>query len=203
MDPRGRQLLKTRPLINSQTVDIEALSRKPANTFGYAYWRFLKDNQVSPNTRAPIKYIPTDDVTENANNQSQFTSDGELAYVILRYRQIHDFLHTLTGTYLMFLSQDNYTIGVPITVAGEIGLKWFEFFQFGLPMQLIAGVVGPLRVVGHSDEMLEYWTWAVYSGPNTEFLLNVPFEEMFDWDLDELRKSLNLLPFTSSGQRLN
>ena len=51
----------------------------------------------------------------------KFVEDDELAYVMLRYRQVHDFLHVLTG--------------VNTDVVGEIGLKWFEFFQTGLELR--------------------------------------------------------------------
>lgn len=40
----------------------------------------------------------------------KFVDDAELAYVMKRYREVHDFWHVLTG--------------VPTTVLGEIALKW-------------------------------------------------------------------------------
>lgn len=47
----------------------------------------------------------------------RFIDDPELAYVMTRYRQVHDFWHVLSG-----LETD---------VFGEIALKWFEFMQTG------------------------------------------------------------------------
>jgi ubiquinone biosynthesis protein COQ4 len=84
----GRKILRTRPLINVETIDFEKLSTLKQSTFGYAYYRFVKDNNVSPMDRVDVKYI----------------DDEELAYVMLRYRQTHDFFHVLTG--------------IPITVEG-------------------------------------------------------------------------------------
>ena len=40
----GSKILQLRPRINSKTIDIESLGQLPINTFGYAYYRFLKDN---------------------------------------------------------------------------------------------------------------------------------------------------------------
>lgn len=42
--PEGLQILQERPRINSSTVNIDKLASLPENTFGYAYYRFLKDN---------------------------------------------------------------------------------------------------------------------------------------------------------------
>ena len=42
--PEGSRVLMEKPKINSQTINIEELGTLPHNTFGYAYYRFLKDN---------------------------------------------------------------------------------------------------------------------------------------------------------------
>jgi len=42
--PEGSMILREKPTINTETVDIDALGRLSENTFGYAYYRFLKDN---------------------------------------------------------------------------------------------------------------------------------------------------------------
>lgn len=190
-DPAGRRLLRERPLINTKTIDMDLLRRMPHSSFGNAYYRFLHESNVSPDTRTPLQHLPTDDnYIDHLNStiRSTRTVEGEQAYVLLRYRQIHDFLHTLTG--------------VPITVAGELGLKWFEFYQFGLPMQLMAGLFGPARLLLGSDpknqfnEFEVYWYWALQSAPNARFLLSVYFEDMFSMDLDQVRLELNLLPFS-------
>lgn len=70
----------------------------------------MLDN-LSPDARAPVKYIdPISVQKENKEqeNVTQINEQSELAYVMLRYRQTHDFLHTLTN--------------VPITVRGELGI---------------------------------------------------------------------------------
>ena len=41
--------------------------------------------------------------------------DPELAFVMQRYRETHDLLHTVYG--------------IPVSVGGEVALKWFEMVQ--------------------------------------------------------------------------
>ena len=49
-----------------------------------------------------------------------------------RYREIHDFLHVLTG--------------LPPTVEGELALKTLEAVQTGLPMAALSAIAGPLSL---------------------------------------------------------
>ena len=112
----GRQILRERPMINSSTIDLDKLGNLPQNTFGFKYVEFLKVHQISPDTRTLVRYV----------------NDEELAYVMTRYRQIHDLWHCLTQ--------------IPITVEGELGLKVFEYLQTGLPMTALASAFGPLRL---------------------------------------------------------
>lgn len=44
ISPEGAQILSERPRINSNVIDLDALSRLPTGTFGYAYKKFLDDN---------------------------------------------------------------------------------------------------------------------------------------------------------------
>ncbi|KAK9392478.1 ubiquinone biosynthesis protein COQ4 mitochondrial like [Crotalus adamanteus] len=80
-DPEGRQVLQERPRIRLSTLDVAGLRGLPDGTFGREYIRFLDDNRVSPDTRMPARFI----------------DDEDLAYVIQRYREVHDLLHTLLG----------------------------------------------------------------------------------------------------------
>ena len=62
----------------------------------------------------------------------RFLDDADLAYVMQRYREVHDLHHTL--------------LGMPTTLLGEIVVKWFEMLQTGLPMCALGAVFGPLRL---------------------------------------------------------
>ena len=50
----GRAILKERPRINTQTVDMAELSNLPEGTFGRAYIAWLERCGVTPDTRAPV-----------------------------------------------------------------------------------------------------------------------------------------------------
>uniref|UniRef100_A0A0B7A384 Ubiquinone biosynthesis protein COQ4 homolog, mitochondrial n=2 Tax=Arion vulgaris TaxID=1028688 RepID=A0A0B7A384_9EUPU len=43
-DPVGRQILDEKPLLNTQTIDVNYLGSLPEGTFGKAYWDFLSVN---------------------------------------------------------------------------------------------------------------------------------------------------------------
>ena len=62
----------------------------------------------------------------------RFVCDPDVAYVLLRYRQVHDFWHVLCD--------------LPPTVLGELALKWFEWRQTGLPSCGLSTLSGPLRL---------------------------------------------------------
>lgn len=62
----------------------------------------------------------------------KFVDDQDLAYVMLRYREIHDLVHTL--------------LGQPTDMLGEVVVKWVEGIQTLLPMCLTGGYFGSLRL---------------------------------------------------------
>jgi ubiquinone biosynthesis protein COQ4 len=132
----------------------------------------------------------------------RFVDDPELAYVMQRYREVHDFWHVLTG--------------VPTTVLGEIALKWyaatharthtqhsiscafrFEMYQTGLPMTALSSVVGPLRLPVSEMRVLysEYIPWAKRSATNATFLMNFYYERRLQDDLAAIRDELRLEPW--------
>lgn len=171
-DPVGRRILQDRPLVDNASIDIEHLSTTLSpNTFGHQYVTFMKGHGFDPDGRAAIKYI----------------SDQELAYIMLRYRQCHDFWHTLTG--------------LPPTVLGELALKWLEVIQTGLPVAALSATVGSLRLSVQERRILNevYLPWAVRVGQNAEYLLNVYYEEEFEADIDELRARLRIEKVPSLG----
>lgn len=53
--PEGRQILRDRPKVNSQTVDMDKLSLLPENSFGRAYVTWLERCGVTPDTREPVR----------------------------------------------------------------------------------------------------------------------------------------------------
>lgn len=53
----GRQVLKARPRINSKTIDMVALSKLPAGSFGQSYISWLERCGVTPDTREPVRLL--------------------------------------------------------------------------------------------------------------------------------------------------
>ncbi|CAB4404988.1 unnamed protein product [Rhizophagus irregularis] len=163
-DKTGRRILRERPRIHSSTIDIPYLRSLPLGTFGKEYTNFLDEQKVTPDTRVKVQYI----------------YDDELAYVMQRYRECHDFFHTLTN--------------LPTNVEGELALKWFELVQTGLPMTLLSSIFGPIRLSFKEKERLfkKYVPWALQCGSQCKFLLNVYYEECWDKNIEEMRKELGI-----------
>ncbi|KAJ3092997.1 Ubiquinone biosynthesis protein [Quaeritorhiza haematococci] len=167
LDSTGRRILRERPVVNSSTVDLDTLRKTAAEgTFGREYIKFLDSHGVSPDTRTPVKYI----------------QDPELAYIMRRYREVHDYWHTLTG--------------LDISVEAEIALKWLEWVQTGLPVAFLSSVVGPLRLSQAERKSLfdKYAPWAVQCGARSTFLLNIMYEDYFNTPIDQMRQELRFLP---------
>ncbi|GFR58040.1 ubiquinone biosynthesis protein COQ4 homolog, mitochondrial [Elysia marginata] len=165
-DPEGRQILEDKPLITTDTVDVDYLGTLPEGTFGKEYWHFLEENNFNPDARRPVNFI----------------DDPDLVYVMLRYRQCHDLTHTL--------------LGMPPNMLGEVAVKWFEAIQTGLPMCVTAALFGPLRLGPKHRQKYRniYLQWAMRSALRSKFLLNVYFEKHWETDITELRHQLNLEP---------
>ncbi|KAG7346456.1 coenzyme Q ubiquinone biosynthesis protein Coq4 [Nitzschia inconspicua] len=184
-DPTGRQILKERPIVSKATIPYQRLMDEAPDyipnpddsnsnnnnndtnlTFGQAYGCFLKSHGFDPDERDDVNYV----------------QDEELAYIMKRYRQCHDFWHALTG--------------LPPTVLGELGIKWLELFQTGLPVAALSCTVGSLRLNARERDVLmtQYlpWAWRASQSTDSSFLMNVYYEKEFDTPLQDLRSRLNL-----------
>lgn len=53
--PEGRRILKERPRIKTDTVDMDKLALLPEGTFGNAYVTWLERCGVTPDTREPVR----------------------------------------------------------------------------------------------------------------------------------------------------
>ena len=135
-DKEGRRILAERPLITREAMDLPTLATLPQGTFGEAYASFMGHHDFDPDERQPVRFV----------------EDEELAYVMLRYRQVHDFWHVLCG--------------LPPTVVGEIALKWVEMVQTRLPMCALSATVGPLGLGTEENRTLRnvYIPWALRAG---------------------------------------
>ncbi|KAH9928345.1 ubiquinone biosynthesis protein COQ4 mitochondrial [Fomitopsis serialis] len=162
--PEGRRILKERPRVNSATVDMNKLALLPEGSFGRAYVTWLERCGVTPDTREPVHYV----------------DDPELAYVLLRYRECHDFYHCICN--------------LPVNVESELALKFFEFANLGLPMAGFAAAFGHLRLTSAKRQRLfsEFVPWAVKCGGSAKSLISVYWEERWSQNVDEMKRELGI-----------
>ncbi|XP_055010022.1 ubiquinone biosynthesis protein COQ4 homolog, mitochondrial isoform X2 [Boleophthalmus pectinirostris] len=165
-DPEGYSILMERPRIRLSTLDLNKMSLMPDGSFGREYLRFLDDNHVTPDSRADVKFV----------------DDEELAYVMQRYREVHDFMHTL--------------LGMPTNMLGEVAVKWFEAANTGLPMCALGAILGPLRLkTRHLQTLFKtLGPWALQSGRKTRCILNIFYERRWEQSIQDLHEELNIVP---------
>lgn len=163
-DPVGRQILKERPRMTSTSLDLDYLKSLPPTTIGNTYVQWLEKEGVSPDTRVPVKYI----------------DDAELAYIYQRYRECHDFYHSITG--------------LPIIIEGEIAVKVLEFMNIGMPMSGLGALFAPFHLKRHQMERLysTYYPWAIKSGLESKPLINVYWEHILEEDVNEFRAKMGI-----------
>ncbi|XP_071322881.1 ubiquinone biosynthesis protein COQ4 homolog, mitochondrial isoform X1 [Trachinotus anak] len=165
-DPEGYTILTERPRIRLSTLDLSKMASLPDGSFGREYLRFLEDNHVTPDSRADVKFVDNE----------------ELAYVMQRYREVHDLLHTL--------------LGMPTNMLGEVAVKWFEAAQTGLPMCALGAVLGPLRL--NASRLQSLFTslgpWALQNGRQARCVLSIFYERRWEQNLEDLRQELNIQP---------
>jgi len=169
-DETGQRILRDRPVVDSKgliMVQKTSVGRGEGGgiTFGQAYAKFMEKHGFDPDERDDVKFI----------------EDPELAYVMLRYRQTHDFSHTL--------------FELPPTVLGELALKWVELIQTNLPLTALSVTFGPLQLTSKERHVLRtiYMPWAIRVGKHCKrSLMNVYYEEEFDKDLHLLREELGV-----------
>ena len=163
LNPTGRRILRDRPRLTSNTLDIPRLRSLPPNTLGYCYAAWLDREGVSPDTRAAVRYI----------------DDEECAYVMQRYRECHDFYHAL--------------VGMPVFREGEVALKAFEFANTGLPMTALAVFSALTLKKAEWRRFWDiYGPWAVRNGAKSDDVINVYWEEELETDVDTLRARLRI-----------
>ncbi|XP_067646150.1 ubiquinone biosynthesis protein COQ4 homolog, mitochondrial isoform X2 [Eurosta solidaginis] len=163
----GKRILEQKPRINTRTVDFNRLRSLTENTFGYAYAKFLDDNNVTPDTRMEVRFL----------------QDPLLAYVMTRYRECHDLVHTV--------------LGMPTNMLGEVTVKWVEALNNGLPMCYGGAVFGAMRLrpKQRKEYVARYLPLAIKNGMEIKPLLSIYWEERWEQDLEDLRTELRITNF--------
>mmetsp|Transcript_29993 Transcript_29993/g.34506 ORF Transcript_29993/g.34506 Transcript_29993/m.34506 type:complete len:113 (-) Transcript_29993:41-379(-) len=106
---------------------------------------------------------------------------------MLQQRQCHDYWHNF------FNLQPN--------VHGELVLNWNEMMQTNIPVAALSCTFGPLQLSSEKRQelMTVYLPWAIKTGKNAQYLLNVYYEEEFHTDIETLRKRIGIEPAPTSS----
>jgi ubiquinone biosynthesis protein COQ4 len=161
----GARILRERPIVTSASIDVPRLLQLPPDTLGRRYAEFMSGHGFEADGRPGVEHIANEDA----------------AYVMLRYRQCHDFYHALTG--------------LPISILGELGQKAFEYRCTGLPVGMLAVLGGSVRLSSQQRRVLveQLLPWAL-TQRLTVPLLCVYWEELLHVPVPVLRVRLGMLP---------
>ena len=169
-DAEGARILAERPTISTRTLPpLDELAASAPGSLGHAYAHFMQRNGITSDSRKPVLFV----------------HDDELAYVMRRYRETHDFTHLL--------------LDMNTNMLGEVSVKVFEAVQLGLPMCWLAGLFGMLRLgPRHTERYLStHLPWVIEQAERaTKPFVNVYFERRLAMPIDELRRELNITTLT-------
>jgi len=159
----GRLLLHQRRRVSNVT--LEFARRCAPGTFGEAYAKFMDARAFRPADRPPT---------------TVFGLSNSSAYIVLRLREVHDFLHVL--------------FECSTTIEGEIVLKAVEFANCRLTLSGLAALLGKVQLDKHSQERLNYQLlpWAMRAGTACEPIECIDFESELHLPLAEVRKKYNI-----------
>lgn len=115
----------------------------------------MKGPGFRPSERPLVKYIP----------------ELECAYVLQRYKEVHDFIHVLLAR--------------QVSVDDELLIKWFEMRQLRLPSASLASLVSPFL---SSRFSLSEVSKVIKIADRAEFLLNIYYEEHFSTAAEDVRR---------------
>ncbi|EPY41541.1 ubiquinone biosynthesis protein-like protein [Angomonas deanei] len=169
-DITGRTILTHRPRVTDSV--LEAARKMDENSFGRRYAAYMDHNKFLPSGRTPVQHI----------------ADPTLSYIMTRYRECHDFLHTITDC--------------GRTVEEEVAVKLLEFQHTGLPLGLLAVLGGaPHMSAAQRQQVREYWRWAQANRPNgthgERFIncyLNIMWEDLLPRPHAEVVREVGITP---------
>lgn len=167
-DIEGKVILQKKPRVNESTVDRSYLRSLPDGTFGREYERFLEKLHTSPDNRPPVKYV----------------DDVELLYVMQRYRETHDFTHTI--------------LEMKPNMLGEVTVKYFEAIQLGLPMCISAAIFGSARLGPKHRQLFTtcYLPWIVETAIKSRLFIALDWESRFHHPISAIQKELGFSSFS-------
>ncbi|CCW66732.1 unnamed protein product [Phytomonas sp. Hart1] len=169
-DLTGRAILLKQPLVTDELLAVA--EKQPVHTFGRRYVAYMIHNRFNPDDRTPVLYI----------------ADPILRYIMTRYRQCHDFLHTLSGC--------------GRTVEEELVVKILEWQHTGLPLGFLSLLGGGVYLTSEQRQKLKiYWEWGKENSPRCvhgekqiPFYLNIDWEAMICKPFDEVVAITGITP---------
>ena len=164
-DPRTAELLHTRYLA-PEVYDLDALLTLPEDTLGHAFASHMKHYALKQ------VFYPPLEKTEN----------DELAYWRKRARQTHDIHHVV--------------LGFPAIDAGEMAISAFYLAQHNVPLSALLLGFGFLYTILREPERIDELMRAIQRGwtigKQSEKLMGVKWEELWETPLSEVRASLGV-----------
>ena len=158
----GRAMLRARPALDCDHVDLDALEALPEGTLGHAYARFMKSRGLTPEVFVPPREI----------------RDERKRYISQRLRQTHDLWHVVSG----------YDTDVP----GEVELQAFTFGQNQTPFGFFVALGGIAKSSGRRAEVFTRVLRAYWRGRRAEQLCYRDWEKRFATRLEDVRRELGL-----------
>ena len=160
----GRRILSERPRFSENPAlsnGMDYLKLLPSDTLGGGYYRYMSSHGFKSEERPVVRFV----------------DDEQLAYIMMRYRETHDFFHVLSD--------------LPPTVLGELAVKALEFVQLKLPMNaLSAFAVLKLPSEERAIYFRELLPWAMRCGSNARFILGYEYEKHLNEPLENVRREL-------------
>jgi len=158
----GRRILEERPRFTmDQKLNNEYLKLLPSDTLGGGYYKYMSSHGFKAEERPVVRFV----------------DDEQLAYIMMRYRETHDFFHVLAD--------------LPPTVLGELAIKALEFVQLRLPMNALSSFA-VLRLPSEERRIYfnELLPWAWRCGVNSKFILGYEYEKNLNEPLENVRREL-------------
>lgn len=158
----GRRMVETGYPVRFPEKSIADLVCYPDGTLGRGYGEFMRKRGFDPSERCAV--------------YRELVQDERDAWVLQRYRDIHDLWHVV--------------FELPTTLLGEVGLKWFEAFHTGLPVAVASATVGPTRLCAEQRKFLfqKLVPWAWTASKSVTELLAIKYEDHLDRQMDDLRR---------------
>ena len=130
-DEEGQEILRDRPRMKLANINFDELGQMSENTLGYNYWKFMSNYGFKPDERPIVKSVP----------------DMELAYIMQRYKETHDFIHVF--------------LNMGIEIEEELAVKAYEMIQTGIPMTAFSILTGPflLKPLEMKRLYVDYLPW--------------------------------------------